>query len=106
MSPEQARGEGLDVRTDVYGLGAVLYEMVTGTPPFAADTLAAAYARLLTESVPRPSVVAPGRCPPGLDELLDRALAKRREDRFPDARAFSGALARLAPASAAVQRVA
>jgi tRNA A-37 threonylcarbamoyl transferase component Bud32 len=92
MSPEQARGEPVDVRTDVYGLGAVLYEMVTGAPPFFDRTLAAVYARLLTESAAAPSRLARAPLPPGADPLLERALAKRAADRFSDMRAFAGAL--------------
>ena len=95
MSPEQARGEELDARSDVYALGAVTYEMATGAPPFAGRALADVYARLLTEAAPPASAIA--RVPAGLDAVLARALAKRREDRFADARAFAEALARVAP---------
>ena len=93
MSPEQARGEPLDVRSDVYGLGALLYEMTTGAPPFADPTLAGMYAKLLTASVERPSALS--GAPPGLDPVLDCALAKRREDRFASVHAFAEALARV-----------
>jgi tRNA A-37 threonylcarbamoyl transferase component Bud32 len=91
MSPEQARGEALDVRSDVYALGAVLFEMVTGTPPFFDRTVAGVYARLLTEPSPRASGVAP--CPPALDDVLEHALAKAPADRFGSVRAFLAALA-------------
>jgi serine/threonine-protein kinase len=98
MSPEQARGEALDVRSDVYGLCALLYEMSTGAPPFADRTLAGVYARLLTESAPRASSLH--EVPPGLDAFLDRGLAKRREDRFADTRAFAEALVHVGPLAA------
>ena len=95
MSPEQARGDAVDVRTDVYGLGAVVYEMVTGAPPFLDRTLATVYARLLTEAPPSASSVAPSPLPPGLDEVLARALAKTPAERFPDVRSLCDALGRV-----------
>ncbi|MBI5533160.1 MAG: serine/threonine protein kinase [Deltaproteobacteria bacterium] len=95
MSPEQARGEAIDVRSDLYGLAAVVYEMVTGAPPFFDRTLAEVYARLLKEPAPLASSVAPDACPPGLDDVLARALAKSPTDRFADVRAFMEAIARL-----------
>jgi serine/threonine-protein kinase len=95
MSPEQARGELVDVRSDLYGLAAVVYEMVTGAPPFFDRTLAEVYARLLNDPAPLASSVAPEACPPGLDEVLARALAKRPSDRFAEARAFLEAISRI-----------
>jgi serine/threonine-protein kinase len=93
MSPEQARGDYVDVRSDVYGLAAVLYEMLTGAPPFFDRTLAAVYARLLTESAPSLSAVAPRPCPPELDQLLSRALSKDPAQRFQSANELGQALA-------------
>ena len=95
MAPEQARGEVLDVRCDVYSLGAVVYEMITGAPPFHDSTLAAVYARLLTESAPAASAMAVHPCPPALDDVLACALAKRPHERFDTVRAFASALANL-----------
>ncbi len=92
MAPEQARGEPVDVRCDVYGLGAVLYEMLTGAPPFFDRTLAAVYARLLTESAPSAVRAATHPVPPVVDDLLACALAKTPAERFETVRAFLGAL--------------
>jgi tRNA A-37 threonylcarbamoyl transferase component Bud32 len=93
MSPEQARGEELDARSDVYGLGAVVFEMVTGAPPFFDRTLANVYARLLTTAAPPASSLAKAPLPPALDAVLARALAKSKAERWPDMRAFVSALA-------------
>jgi serine/threonine-protein kinase len=93
MSPEQARGEHVDIRSDVYGLAAVVYEMIAGAPPFFDRTLATVYARLLTESAPRASSLAQKPMPAALDQVLERALAKDPAARYPDARAFVAALA-------------
>lgn len=80
MSPEQARfGGGLDVRADVYGLGALTYHLMTGRPPGTAPVL-----------VP-PSAIRPG-LPPAVDEIVMRALEADRERRWPSAEAFAAAL--------------
>jgi serine/threonine-protein kinase len=92
MSPEQARGEPFDHRGDVYGLGAVVYEMVTGAPPFIDRTLASLYARVMNEPPPRASDVAIVPLPRGLDEILSRALAKDPAERFETVAAFVAAL--------------
>jgi serine/threonine-protein kinase len=92
MSPEQARGEALDPRSDLFGLAVVVYEMVTGVPPFFDKTLAEVYARLLNEAAPLASTRAPGRIPAELDAVLHRALANRREERFSDVASFLHAL--------------
>ena len=82
MSPEQARGEPLDERSDLYGLAVVVYEMVAGVPPFFDKTLAQVYARLLTDEAPALSAFAPDKSNAALDTVLARALATRREERF------------------------
>ncbi len=100
MAPEQALGESLDVRTDVYGLGAVVFEMVTGAPPFLDSSAAAVYARLLSQNAPPPSSIAPRACPAGLDDVLGRALAKSPAARYLSVRAFLVDLAQLRPPTA------
>jgi tRNA A-37 threonylcarbamoyl transferase component Bud32 len=81
MSPEQARGERhLDQRADVYGLGALLYEMIAGVPPFLGATPFAVLTLLLTEAPVPPSHLMPG-VPAALDALVLRALAKQADQR-------------------------
>ncbi|HXK08786.1 MAG TPA: protein kinase [Vicinamibacteria bacterium] len=89
MSPEQVTGRDLDLRTDVYTVGIVVYELLTGASPFRADTPIATAHRQVTEM---PDLQAPG-IPAALEPLLDRALAKDREARFPSARELGVALA-------------
>jgi Protein kinase domain len=93
MSPEQARGEPLDARSDLYGLAVVVFEMVVGVPPFFDRSQAAVYARLLREPAPKASSISPDSCPPGFDDIVGRALATRREERQDSVRTFLGALA-------------
>jgi serine/threonine-protein kinase len=92
MSPEQARGEEIDVRSDVYALAATVFELVTGAPPFFDRTLAGVYAKLLTTRAPRASTVGGGGVPPELDAVLDRALAKHPGDRYATMAEFARAL--------------
>jgi tetratricopeptide (TPR) repeat protein len=84
MSPEQASAEVLDARSDLFSLGAVLYECLTGRPPFAADSLPAVIARLLTWSPPPPSRLNP-RSPAHLDRIVLRLIEKDREKRYANA---------------------
>ncbi|HZD05750.1 MAG TPA: serine/threonine-protein kinase, partial [Longimicrobiales bacterium] len=88
MSPEQAAGEHeLDRRTDVYALGALLYEMLAGQPPFRGDTARAVLARVLTET-PRPIRELRPEVSADVEAAVARALARAPEDRFPTAQDF------------------
>ncbi len=80
MSPEQLTGEEVDARTDLYAVGVVLYELLTGTLPLDAPTVMALFAKVLSEDPARPRTVV-ADVPPGLDELIMQLLAKRAEDR-------------------------
>ena len=85
MSPEQARGETLDPRTDVFSLGIVLYEMTTGRLAFPGNTTAVIFNRILSTPVEPVTQVNPA-LPKALDALFDRLLAKERDRRCPSAR--------------------
>ena len=82
-APEQFGGGAVGPETDVYALGCVLYESLTGSIPFERDRDVAKMAAHLAEPAPRPSATAPG-VPEALDQVVERAMAKAPEDRFPD----------------------
>ncbi len=91
MSPEQAAGEALDGRSDLYALGAVGFVALTGRPPFEARTVAALLAMQLMQDPPPVASLRP-EVPARLAAVVDRCLAKRPDDRFPSAEALAGAL--------------
>ena len=81
MSPEQARGLPVDERTDIWSLGVVLYELVSGRAPFAGETAGDVLAHVLTKE-PAALSVASDRASERLDEIVQKALAKDREERY------------------------
>ncbi|WP_194784998.1 Stk1 family PASTA domain-containing Ser/Thr kinase [Actinomyces haliotis] len=84
LSPEQARGEVVDTRSDLYSTGCLLYELLTGQPPFTGDS-AVSIAYQHVREIPRPpSALAPD-VPEPLDRVTLKSLAKKREDRYQDA---------------------
>ncbi len=99
MAPEQARGDEVDARADVYAAGIMLYELITGTVPFGGATpISIMTAHLMEEPAPPSSRTDPGRVAPALEAVVLHALAKRPADRYASATALatalSGALAR------------
>ncbi|MFK0073314.1 Stk1 family PASTA domain-containing Ser/Thr kinase [Arthrobacter woluwensis] len=91
LSPEQALGETVDARSDLYSAGCLLYELLTGKPPFQGDSpVSVAYQHVQGIAVP-PSKLNPD-VSGALDSVVAKAMRKRREDRFPDAAAFRRAL--------------
>ncbi|MHB8653479.1 MAG: protein kinase domain-containing protein [Terriglobia bacterium] len=94
MSPEQARGEDLDARTDLFSLGAVLYEMATGHQAFAGNTSAVIFNSIL-ERAPTSALRINPELPPDLDRIISKALEKDRETRYQGAAEIRADLKRL-----------
>lgn len=93
MSPEQGRGEEVDARGDIYSVGVMLFELITGQLPYIADTPTNVVLKHIQDPVPDPREVAPSRMvPEGLATLVMRALAKNPEERFASAEEMSRAL--------------
>jgi len=83
MSPEQAKGERVDHRVDVYAVGIILYELLTGRVPFLADTFMGTLTKHMFEAPPAPAAVAPGvMIPPDAEAIILKALQKERDYRF------------------------
>ncbi|MFN8179236.1 MAG: protein kinase [bacterium] len=85
MSPEQALGRELDGRSDLYSLGVVMYEMCTGTPPFA-EVSGGALLDAIIHREPEPIARTTYEVPPELERIIRKAMAKEREERYPDMR--------------------
>ncbi|HEX3560693.1 MAG TPA: tetratricopeptide repeat protein [Pyrinomonadaceae bacterium] len=94
LSPEQARGAQVDGRSDLFALGALLYECVAGRPAFSGSNVIEIGAQVLHVNPPPPSRFN-SRVPAELDRLILKALAKRPEDRFQTAEEFAAELARV-----------
>jgi tRNA A-37 threonylcarbamoyl transferase component Bud32 len=91
MSPEQGRGEKLDPRSDLYSVGVILFEMLTGQLPFEAENAIGVLLRHVSEAPRKPSELAPG-VDPNLEAICLRALEKSRDARFSGAREMRTAL--------------
>ena len=85
MSPEQVVGKLVDGRSDIFSLGVMLYEMLTGQSPFAGDNISTIMYRILNETPLNPSIVN-ARIPLAFDTIITKALAKRPEDRYQTAK--------------------
>ncbi len=95
MAPEQARGSSdVDERADVYALGAVLYRMLTGRPPYCGGDATATLGRLLHKEPPRPRDIAP-EIPQPVEAVIQRAMARELGDRFGDMMELEAALGEL-----------
>ena len=104
MSPEQVRGQAADARSDIFALGAILYEMLTGKRAFQKPTSAETMSAILNEDPPTISQVTPD-LPPGLHRIVNRCLEKSPDKRFQDASDLAFALEAISDSSAAIPAV-
>ena len=91
MAPEQVEGRDVDARTDIFALGAILYEMTSGRPPFEGRSAASLISAILTQDPQPLSSVLPA-VPPGVDRVLKKCLAKDPDDRWQSAADLTAAL--------------
>jgi serine/threonine-protein kinase len=105
MSPEQARSDAIDARTDLYAVGVILFEMLTGRVPFRANGFMGTLSKHIMEPPPSPRQVAPlADISRALERVVLRALAKEPSERYPSAEAFAAALRALPPFDDGVAR--
>jgi serine/threonine protein kinase/Tol biopolymer transport system component len=91
MSPEQAQGEGIDGRSDIYGLGVILFELLTGTQPYHGDTPMSVVVKHITDPIPHILDIKPD-LPPAIEAVIEKAMAKNREERYATVKDLTHAL--------------
>jgi serine/threonine-protein kinase len=102
MSPEQAQGKTLDARSDIYSLAVILYEVLTGKLPFSARTpMEYIQKHVMEPAIPLNNRVPERKFAKGLEEVLARALAKKRDERYQTAAEFAESLRPFGGAAAA-----
>ena len=95
MAPEQATGSETDGRTDLYSVGVMLFEMITGKLPFSSDDATELLRNQVFDAPPPLASIHSERVLPGMQQIVDRALAKNKADRYASAEAFSADLSEL-----------